>query len=69
MADQVGVHSEMDAIIKLGLTDCSGLTLINTRIDRNNQLAMSKPCLGCTDMLRNLNFRRIYYFDKLFRLL
>ena len=69
MADQVGVHSEMDAVIKLGLSDCSGLSVINTRIDRNNQLAMSKPCLGCTDMLRGLNFKRIYYFDNGFKLL
>lgn len=63
MADQVGIHSEMDAIIKLGLSNCDGLTIINTRIDRNNQLAMSKPCLGCTDMLKRLNFRRIFYYE------
>lgn len=70
MADQVGIHSEMDAVIKLGLSSCSGLTLVNTRIDRNNKLAMSKPCLGCTDMLRKLNFRRIFYFENnLFKLL
>lgn len=70
MADQVGIHSEMDAVIKLGLSSCPGLTLVNTRIDRNNQLAMSKPCLGCTDMLRKLNFRRIFYFENnLFKLL
>ena len=63
MADQVGVHSEMDAVIKLGWSDCSGLTIINTRIDRNGDLAMSKPCIGCTHMLTQLNFDSIYYYD------
>lgn len=63
MADQVGVHSEMDAVIKLGFSDCSGLTLINTRIDRNGMLAMSRPCQGCTHMLMQLNFKNIFYYD------
>lgn len=64
MADQIGIHSEMDAIIKLGLTDCSGLNIVNTRINRNNQLDMSKPCNGCLHMLRSLNFNSIFYFDR-----
>jgi len=69
MADQIGIHSEMDAVIKLGATDCSGLSIVNTRINRNNELDMSKPCSGCLHMLRSLNFNNIYYFDysKLFK--
>lgn len=63
MADQVGIHSEMDAVLKLGYTDCAGLTMINTRIDRNHQLAMSCPCKGCMHMLSQLNFKKIFYFD------
>lgn len=63
MGDQVGVHSEMDAVIKLGMSNCTGLTIINTRIDRNNKLAMSKPCQGCTDMLKQLNFSNVYYYN------
>ncbi|NDA62330.1 MAG: hypothetical protein EBX50_09825 [Chitinophagia bacterium] len=64
MSDQIGVHSEMDAIIKLGNTDCSGLILINTRINRNNKFDMSKPCSGCLNMIRSLNFKKIYYINK-----
>jgi len=64
MSDQIGVHSEMDAIIKLGNTDCSGLILINTRINRNNKFDMSKPCPGCLNMIRSLNFRKIYYINR-----
>ena len=63
MGDQVGVHSEMDAVIKLGITDCTGLTIVNTRVNRNNQLDMSKPCRGCMDMIKKLNFKSVYYMD------
>ena len=63
MGDQVGIHSEMDAVIKFGESNCAGLTMINTRIDRNGKLAMSKPCRGCMHMLSHLNFNSVYYFD------
>ena len=35
ISDIVGTHSELSAVIKLGEEDCSGLTLVNTRINRN----------------------------------
>ena len=57
----VGVHSELSAILKLGEEDCSKYTLINTRINRNNQIDLSKPCHGCTSLIKQLNFRKIYY--------
>lgn len=63
MANQIGIHSEMDAIIKLGYTDCYGLTIINTRINRRNELDMSMPCNGCLHMLKSLNFSKIFYID------
>lgn len=63
MSNQIGIHSEMDAVIKLGATDCSGLVIVNTRINRNNCLDLSKPCRGCVDMIRRLNFKKIYYND------
>ena len=63
MSNQIGIHSEMDAIIKLGITNCSGLTIVNTRINRNNKLDLSKPCRGCSDMLKRLNFKNIFYVN------
>ena len=67
----VGTHSELSAVIKLGEEDCSGLTLVNTRINRNNELDFSAPCSGCCDMIQQLNFKNVYFsniqgkFDKL----
>lgn len=57
----IGVHSELSAILKLGEEDCSDYTIINTRINRNNKLDLSKPCKGCTSLIKQLNFKKIYY--------
>lgn len=60
-----GIHSEIDAIIKLGRTDCSRLTFINIRIDNNDCPNISKPCENCFRVLQSLGFKQIYYFDSL----
>lgn len=61
ISDIVGTHSELSAVIKFGEEDCSGLTLVNTRINRNNKLDFSAPCNGCSDMIRQLNFKEVWY--------
>lgn len=57
----IGVHSELSAILKLGEEECSKYTLVNTRINRNLELDLSKPCEGCKSLLGQLNFKKIYY--------
>jgi deoxycytidylate deaminase len=57
----IGVHSELSAILRLGEEDCSKFTIVNTRINRNNQIDFSKPCGGCTSLIKQLNFKKIYY--------
>ena len=63
ISDIVGTHSELNAVIKLGVEDCSKLTLVNTRINRNNLLDHSAPCNGCSDMIKQLNFKNVYHTD------
>ena len=60
-----GLHSEIDAIIKLGRTDCSRLSFINIRIDNNDCPNMSKPCENCFRVLQGLGFKQIYYLNAL----
>lgn len=60
----VGTHSELSAVIRLGKEDCCGLTIINTRINRNNKLDFSAPCSGCCDMISQLNFKNVYFSDE-----
>jgi hypothetical protein len=57
----VGIHSELSAILKYGKEDCSDCVFINIRIDRNGNLAMSKPCKGCQDLLNQVGYQRVYY--------
>jgi deoxycytidylate deaminase len=64
ISDIVGTHSELSAVLKLGYEDCGGLTIINTRINRRNELDYSRPCIGCMDMLTQLGFKRIFYTTK-----
>jgi deoxycytidylate deaminase len=55
------IHSEIDALIKLGRSDCSRLTFINIRIDNNNKPNIAKPCSNCLRVLQGVGFKNIYY--------
>lgn len=57
----VGVHSELSAILKYGKEDCSDCVFVNVRIDRNGKTAISKPCVGCQDLLQQVGFKRLYF--------
>lgn len=57
----VGVHSELSAILKYGKEDCSDCVFINVRIDRNGDTAISKPCMGCQDLLKQVGFKRLFF--------
>ena len=57
----IGIHSELAAIIKLGRHSLQGFDVVNTRIDRNDKLALARPCHGCIDMLHQLGVNNVYY--------
>jgi len=61
ISDIVGTHAELNAVIKLGEEDCSGLILVNTRINRNNKLDYSAPCNGWSGMIKQLDFKEVWY--------
>ncbi len=61
ISSMVGIHSELSAILKYGEEDCSDCTFINIRIDKNNNIAMSKPCRGCQDLLNQVGYKHVYY--------
>lgn len=60
----VGTHSELSAVMKLGRDECKGLVLINTRINRNEQLDCSRPCAGCADLVERMGFKHVIYTAK-----
>jgi len=60
----VGTHSEMSAVLKLGPKVRKGLIMVNTRINRNDEMDFSFPCKGCMDMIEKLGFKSVFYTTK-----
>ena len=56
-----GVCAELRAVLKARRDDFSGCKIIILRIDNNNELAYSRPCIGCIDMIQKLDFSRAFY--------
>jgi len=60
----VGTHSELSAVIKLGQEECDGLILVNTRVNRKNEIDFSMPCSGCLSFIKPLNFKKVFFTNK-----
>lgn len=56
-----GICAEMRTCLKGGREDYSGFSIAVLRIDRNNKLNYSKPCRGCSELIKKLNFKNIYH--------
>jgi len=57
------LHSEISALIRMGLEDCSDLTFVNIRIDNNSNPAISKPCPNCARVLKSVSYKNLWYYD------
>lgn len=57
------LHAELAACLRLGLTDCRGLTIVNIRISREMKITNSKFCNGCSNLIKSLNFSEAYHTD------
>jgi deoxycytidylate deaminase len=54
------VHAEVDAIIK-AKTNLRNLSMLIVRINKKNQLRLSKPCKWCQMYLEYVGIKKIYY--------
>lgn len=59
----VGTHSEMSAVLRIGRENCRGLKMVNLRINRRGEFDHSRPCRGCLDMMRSLEFNEVFYTE------
>lgn len=59
----VGIHAELDCILKLDKEDLSDYNMIVLRIDGKGKLNMSKPCSGCQSLLKQFNIKNVWYSD------
>lgn len=58
---ECGTHSELAAIINYGKKDCTDITFVNIRIDRNGKVNNSLPCSGCSSLLKQVGFKKVYH--------
>ncbi len=59
-----GLHAEASAVIKSGKIDHSRHTMVTFRIDRNNNIAMGKPCSHCQKLLNDVEFKNVFYSNE-----
>ena len=60
----VGVHAELDCLLKTSKENLFDYKMLVLRIDRNSKLNISKPCRGCQSLLSQFNLKEIWYSDK-----
>lgn len=58
------LHAEVAAIIRHGLEDCSGLNMAVLRINRKNDLTISKPCPCCQSIITNVGFKKVFFTNQ-----
>lgn len=59
----IGIHAELNVIMKANKDDLSDYTLIVIRLNRNNKILYSKPCSACQNVMKQFNLYNCYYSD------
>jgi deoxycytidylate deaminase len=60
----VGIHAEMDVVVKQGMEDLSSYKMVVIRVDRNGNVSNSCPCVGCRGVIEQFNVGEVWYSDK-----
>lgn len=60
----VGIHAELDCILKVDKEDLSSYKMLVLRVDKKGKLSMSKPCPGCQSLLKQFNVSETWYSNK-----
>lgn len=55
------LHAEAHAMINHGLYNCDGWSLVVTRVLRNGEMTMAKPCECCVGFMKEYGIKNIYY--------
>ena len=58
------LHAEVSSILKVGVDDCSSLSFYCIRLDKGCHCQNSQPCANCMNLLRMVNAKNIYFYDK-----
>lgn len=55
------LHAEQAVILFQGLDNCEGLSLFTLRITRQDEIALSKPCNVCLELIKLAQIDDVYY--------
>ena len=58
------LHAELDVCLKSGVEDLSDFEMIVLRVDRENKLANSRPCVGCRGVIKQFGIKNVFYSDQ-----
>ena len=58
------LHAEIRAILNADREDLSGASLYVFREDRKGNLALSRPCPACMEVIKNHGIKKIFYTTK-----
>lgn len=61
---QFKLHAEIDALISSGRVDLTDAEIYIYREDKNGLLANCRPCVSCTQALKDAGVKHIYYTNK-----
>lgn len=58
-------HSELNCILKLqnklSINNFNDIVFVNIRLDKAGTIKYAKPCNGCTHLLNQVGYKKIYY--------
>ena len=55
------LHAEQAVILSVGFNQCHGTTLFVSRVLKDGNIAMAKPCEVCQELIRYAGVRRVFY--------
>jgi len=57
------IHAELDALLGLSYSDLKDGHAYVYRELQNGDMALSKPCIHCEEMLKRAGIKKVYYTD------
>ena len=55
------LHAEQDAVLGLDWNNIKGCSILVVRLNYNGNISMGKPCDMCTNMIKYIGIKKMYY--------
>lgn len=57
------LHAECHTILSAGMDNCKRHNLLVVRVDSRGNLTMAKPCPSCTELIKHVGIKDVFYSD------